>query len=172
MANLGVTWIEKSSRRWKWILIVFAFALLETILLHDVVGFGVPMKSDPAARLRGWSDLAQKVEAVRQPEDLIIGNKYQTASILSFYLPDRPVTHIPRTERIQNQFSFWPSYELKEDSRAILVTDSIDEVPDAIKQQFSIIEKVADFYRQDQGRDLKRYQIYRLEKPLMVQNFN
>ncbi len=166
IANLGVTWVEKSSRAWIAVLVILGFALLETVLLHDVVRFGVPMKSDPAARLRGWSDLAQKVESVRQPQDLIIGNKYQTASILSFYLPDRPTTYIPKTERIQNQFSFWPSYELNKESRGILITDSIDEIPDALKLQFATIEKVADFYRQDRGRDLKRYQLYRLEKPI------
>jgi 4-amino-4-deoxy-L-arabinose transferase-like glycosyltransferase len=168
MAHAGATWVERSSRHWKWVLIIFGFALVETILLHDVMGFGVPMKSDPAARLRGWSDLAKKVEEVRRPGDILIGGKYQTASILSFYLPDRPVTYIAKTKRIQNQFSFWPGYELTAESHGLLITDSIDEIPDALKEQFSSIEKIADFYRQDQGRDLKRYQVYRLERPIMV----
>ncbi len=158
---------EKSRGKSLFVSMAFGVALTLTILLHDAYRLGIDFKGDPANRLRGWSDLAQKVEAVREPNDLIIGNKYQTASILAFYLPDRPTTYIPKTERIQNQFSFWPSYDLKSVRRAILVTDSIDEVPDALKLQFSNIEKVADFYRQDRGRDLKRYQVYRLEKPIL-----
>ncbi len=157
---------SKSLRKRIFMGIALGLALIEMILLHDAYGLGIKFKGDPANRLRGWSDLAQKVESFREPQDLIIGNKYQTASILSFYLPDRPVTHIPKTERIQNQFSFWPSYELNQESRGILITDSIDEIPDALKLQFASIEKVADFYRQDRGRDLKRYQLYRLEKPI------
>jgi hypothetical protein len=154
---------EKSPWRFRFLALALGLAVIEMILLHDAYGLGLTFKGDPANRLRGWSDLAQKVESIREPNDLIIGNKYQTASILAFYLPDRPMTHIPKTERIQNQFSFWPSYDLQPDSRGILVTDSIDEVPDALKLQFGRIEKVADFYRQDRGRDLKRYQVYRLE---------
>ncbi|MES2309721.1 MAG: glycosyltransferase family 39 protein [Verrucomicrobiota bacterium] len=166
LAYAGVSLVTQSRAKAIGVAIIFGLAFLETVLCHDPFGLGVPLKSDPAARLRGWSDLAHKVDAVRQPGDVVIGNKYQTASILAFYLQDRPTTYVPKTEKIQNQFSFWPSYKFDAETHGILVTDSIDEVPDALKTQFSSIEKIADFYRQDRGRDLKQYQIYRFEKPI------
>ncbi len=48
----------------------------------------------------------------------LIGNKYQTASMLSFYLkdpriedPGHPPVYIPESQDIQNEFSFWPRYD-------------------------------------------------------------
>lgn len=166
LSHFSLTWILQSSVRAFAIKLGLIIALIQTTLLHDPYFVGLDFKNDPARRLRGWSDLAQKVNLLREPNDILIGNKYQTASILSFYLPDQPRTHIPKTTRIQNQFSFWSSYDLTPESKALLVTDSIDEVPDALKEQFQKIEKVADFFRQDRGRDLKRYQVYRLSLPI------
>ena len=48
----------------------------------------------------------------------LIGNEYQTSSMLSFYLKDKgsegpghPPVYIPESQDIQNQFSFWPRYD-------------------------------------------------------------
>ena len=48
----------------------------------------------------------------------MIGDNYQTASLLSFYLKDKhlegpghPPVYIPESQDIENEFSFWPRYD-------------------------------------------------------------
>ena len=48
----------------------------------------------------------------------IIGNKYQTAASLSFYMtdhrvegPGHPPVYIPESQNFENEFSFWPRYD-------------------------------------------------------------
>ncbi len=48
----------------------------------------------------------------------LIGNKYQTASSLSFYMsdhrvegPGHPPVYTPESQDIENEFAFWPRYD-------------------------------------------------------------
>ncbi len=104
-------------------------AVLSLLVLNtDVtrqIGIQWPYGLDPSARLRGWRTLSETVGQYRQEfekkvghEVFLIGNKYQTAAILSFYLPDRrvegpghPPVYIPEAQDFENQFSFWPRYD-------------------------------------------------------------
>jgi hypothetical protein len=75
--------------------------------------------------LRGWQTIAEQIGGLRaEMEDklktkvFLIGNKYQTASMLSFYLPEKrvegpghPPVYIPESQDMQNEFSFWPRYD-------------------------------------------------------------
>lgn len=84
-----------------------------------------PYDLDPGARLRGWKTTAEEVGKLRtqfeqqlgQPV-FLIGNKYQTAAILAFYLADKrvespghPPVYVPESQNIENQFSFWRRYD-------------------------------------------------------------
>ncbi|MBV9489611.1 MAG: glycosyltransferase family 39 protein [Verrucomicrobia bacterium] len=89
------------------------------------LGYPWPYAADPGSRLRGWKSLTEAVETFRQRFEgtlgekvFLIGNKYQTSSMLAFYLKDKrlegprhPPVYIPESQDIENQFSFWPRYD-------------------------------------------------------------
>jgi 4-amino-4-deoxy-L-arabinose transferase-like glycosyltransferase len=103
---------------------VMSLLVLNTDVLRAV---GIPWtyRLDPSSRLRGWktaaeaiADFRQRFEAKAGQKAFLIGNKYQTASMLSFYLSDRrvegpghPPVYIPESQDFQNEFSFWPRYD-------------------------------------------------------------
>jgi len=84
-----------------------------------------PYEADPGGRLRGWETVAIKVDDLRHKMEaetgkplFLIGNKYQTASSLAFYLPEKrvdvtghPPVYIPESQAIENQYSFWGRYD-------------------------------------------------------------
>jgi 4-amino-4-deoxy-L-arabinose transferase-like glycosyltransferase len=97
---------------------------LNTDLLR-AVGFALPYKRDPSARLRGWRAAAAKVEEVRARVEaelgesvFLIGSDRGVAATVGFYLRDRrvegawhPSIYIPESQHVENQFSFWPRYD-------------------------------------------------------------
>jgi 4-amino-4-deoxy-L-arabinose transferase-like glycosyltransferase len=93
--------------------------------LARTVGLSFPYGFDPGSRLAGWKTIAEAIDKLRVKfEDklgarvFLIGNEYQTSSLLSFYLTDKqsegpghPPVYIPESQDIQNEFSFWPRYD-------------------------------------------------------------
>jgi hypothetical protein len=81
--------------------------------------------NDPSSRLRGWETSAAAVQEFRHEFEqeaghpvFLIGNKYQTAASLSFYLtdhrvegPGHPPVYTPESQDIESEFSFWPRYD-------------------------------------------------------------
>ena len=90
-----------------------------------LLGVRWPYSADPGSRLRGWRTVAIKVDDLRHRLEkesgaplFLIANKYQTASSLGFYLPEKrsdgpghPPVYIPESQAIENQYSFWPRYD-------------------------------------------------------------
>ncbi len=92
-----------------------------------------------------------------------MANDNDIASELSFYLPGQPQTYIPDTGRIQNQFSFWPSYSHGPGTRVLYITDDpIDTLPGLLNQEFSHIEPVGRFDRSYRGRHIASYRVWLL----------
>ncbi len=97
---------------------------LNTDLLR-MIGIPFPYALDPSSRMRGWKTLAESVDQFRANFEskigtkvFMIGDKYQTASLLSFYLKDKhsegpghPPVYIPESQDIESEFSFWPRYD-------------------------------------------------------------
>ena len=97
---------------------------MNTNWLH-AIGISLPSDLDPNVRLHGWKTIAESIENFRTEFEkklgakvFLIGNEYQTSSMLSFYLKDKgsegpghPPVYIPESQDIQNQFSFWPRYD-------------------------------------------------------------
>lgn len=107
-----------------------ALGMVCSVLLvnTDVVRrLGIPWSydADPGARLRGWqtvaisvNDLRHKLEQESGRPLFLIANKYQTASSLSFYLPEKridspghPPVYYPESQAIENQYSLWGRYD-------------------------------------------------------------
>jgi hypothetical protein len=88
-------------------------------------GINIPYSSDPSTACRGWKTAADEIQRFRTSFEqklgepvFLIGNRYQTAAIVAFYLPDpkaedpgHPPVYIPESQNIENEFSFWPRYD-------------------------------------------------------------
>jgi hypothetical protein len=103
--------------------------LLGSIALNTdlvrMIGIPFPYELDPSSRLHGWKTVAETVDNFRVNFEnklgtkvFLIGNRFQTSSLLSFYLKDKrvegpghPPVYIPESQDIQNEFSFWPRYD-------------------------------------------------------------
>jgi hypothetical protein len=97
---------------------------LNTDLLR-IAGIEIPYQLDPSSRLRGWKTVAEKVGTFRNTFEkklgqkvFLIGNRYQTSAMLSFYLkekrpeaPGHPPVYIPESQDLENEFSFWHRYD-------------------------------------------------------------
>jgi hypothetical protein len=89
------------------------------------IGISFPYGLDSSSRLDGWRTIAELIDKFRAEFEnklgakvFVIGNEYQTSSMLSFYLKDKrsegpghPPVYIPESQDIQNEFSFWPRYD-------------------------------------------------------------
>ncbi len=166
---LVVFWREVVARRvrWRWAVgAVLALALLQTTLLHDTAILHLPRRLDPMLRAQGWPDFAAHVERARLRYDatLLIGNHYSQASMMQFYLPDRPPTYLPPEPYGSTQFTLWPGYRVTAGTRALYVTDSLKCPPHALLDQFSECSLVDDFWSLDAGRPRNRFRIFLLER--------
>jgi hypothetical protein len=93
--------------------------------LVRMIGLPFPYALDPGSKLHGWKTIAEDVDKFRANFEekigskvFMIGDKYQTSSLLSFYLKDKrlegpghPPVYIPESQDIENEFSFWPRYD-------------------------------------------------------------
>jgi hypothetical protein len=108
--------------------VLLALVMTAITLNTDMVralGVPVPYTSDFSERLRGWQTSAAAIQRFRHEFEqqtgkpvFLIGNKYQTAASLAFYMtdhrveaPGHPAVYIPESQNIENQFSFWPRYD-------------------------------------------------------------
>ena len=85
----------------------------------------MPRRLDPLDRARGSRDLAAQIVRLQSSTGakVVIANKYMTASLLSFYLPDQPDTFMPVDSPPFNQLVLWPIYREKHPSdNAIFVS--------------------------------------------------
>ncbi len=89
------------------------------------IGVSFPSDAESGSGFRGWKTAAEAIDKFRAEFEnklgakvFMIGNEYQTSSMLSFYLKDKrsegpghPPVYIPESQDIQNEFSFWPRYD-------------------------------------------------------------
>jgi 4-amino-4-deoxy-L-arabinose transferase-like glycosyltransferase len=172
-----VYWREVVARlpAWRWgVRAAFAIALLMTVALHDTEPLMIVANrvtsdlhrrpiTDPLRRAQGWTDFKTHVQQARDKYNpgLLIANHYSQASMMSFYLPDQPVTYLLPASYGDSQFTLWPGYNLQPDTRALYVTDSgNDTLPKALQDEFSKIEVVDDFWAKHHDRPMTRFRIY------------
>ena len=155
------------SPKWRWAAWAgLGLALVTTLLLHSATFFCLPLKLDLMRRGEGWLDFAQHVQQARQQTrpDLLIANYYAQASMMQFYLPDRPFTYLPPAPYGDSQFTLWPGYTVGHGTRALYVSDSRGPLPKQLKDEFDHWELVDDFWSQYHGRATTHFQIYLLSR--------
>jgi len=163
-----------------WVSALICATMMNTDILRRS-GIPWPYPKDPSKRILGWKETSTAVEGIirKAAEDLgepvfLIGNKYQTAAVLNFYLPGdipiiRPDKKYPPVFCLehplpQNQFSFWPRYEAEDPQKnptspylgktALYITDdaSREGAPSKIRETFPQYEvtSVIDITRRGQ----------------------
>jgi hypothetical protein len=79
---------------------------------------------------------------------------------MAFYLPDQPTTYLHPEPYGATQFTLWPGYIVRPDTRALYVTTSNDPPPPSITNQFGKVELLDDFWSQYHGRPMTEFHIY------------
>ena len=145
-----------------WIGAAFGLALVMTILMHDTDYLHLPQGKDPLRRAKGWPEFAAHVQSARAQyhANVLIGDHYSQASMMSFYLPDQPTTYLFPDTYGATQFTLWPTYQVTPDTRALYVTTSTNGLPDTLESQFSQVRQVDDFWATHLGRKMTEFRIY------------
>ncbi|NCX47538.1 MAG: hypothetical protein EBW82_02795 [Verrucomicrobia bacterium] len=138
---------------WRWVMAVaLLIGFVETALLHDFLP--LHFKNNPLDRAKGWADLAGEAEKVRKRigADFVVADEYQTASLLSFYLPDQPRAFTPDWPQMMTQYSIWPSYREKfpSGSTGLYVAEQPNPLP-PIARDFETVRVVGTYRRSTWG---------------------
>jgi 4-amino-4-deoxy-L-arabinose transferase-like glycosyltransferase len=152
-----------SPRRRRLAAATLILAILLTAGLHlAVLLAGPPGKRNPLSRLRGSRDLAGQIAAAarRRGAAFVIGDHYQLASLLSFYLPDRADVYTPCGERPANQLDLWGGYGDALLGQDALYVSASSEVPPALGMQFAAIEPLPPLATHWRGDLVNRYFVF------------
>jgi len=108
-------------------LVLGLFMSLLLVNTDAVRRLGLPWqyRRDPTGRLHGWKTTAIAIDKIRHDLEhaagkplFLIANRYQSASAVAFYLPEKrvdgpghPPVYIAESQAIENQYSFWGRYD-------------------------------------------------------------
>ncbi len=141
----------------------FLMAMLETIVLHNPEPLNLPPKLDPLGRVVGWSQIASRLDDLRNQEhaDILIADAYKEASVFSFYLPDKAFIYTLRHVPPANQFDFWPTYPTVAPHRALWITGENSSA--ALSKDYNTITFIECVMISFHGRPFREYTIYLCE---------
>ena len=146
--------VRLGASSWKWLAVLgLTIGFIETALLHDFLP--LHFKNNPLDRAKGWKDLAGEAEKVRRQigADFVIADEYQTASLLSFYLPGQPRAFTPDWPQIMTQYSLWPSYREKHPSGSTGLYVAEQPVPlPPIQRDFEQVRVISTYRRSTWGQ--------------------
>ncbi|MBL7076077.1 MAG: glycosyltransferase family 39 protein [Kiritimatiellae bacterium] len=159
---LAGTWCALSAtsrvaRTLTWVALAPAVLLAAVLLAAPATR--IPRVEALLYRIRGWQDLARRVEQFNEAESLsfVIGDHYQTASLLAFYMADHPDTFIVDRPRVQNQYSLWPTYGDKEVGQDALYVTRESLPPNDLRQQFTAIDPPKEIWSQRDGKPVRKF---------------
>ncbi|MEZ0296502.1 MAG: ArnT family glycosyltransferase [Candidatus Methylacidiphilales bacterium] len=172
-----------------------SLGLLETLALHGTGALNLPVKSDPMNRARGWEALGKAMDELRAEykPTLILANRYQHASVLSWYMKGKPHTYTAKGDRevhridawpteqraqalsqpplpraIENQFSFWPTYKVKRGDVALFLTDEmLQHNADGLKAEFEHMDKVGEIDIMFNEKKIRSFSVYVARQPYL-----
>jgi hypothetical protein len=91
----------------------------------------------------GWQELPKALAAAGYDptQQFLIGDKYQTTSILSFYGPSQKRAYFLNVHQLRkNQFSYWPGIEAEQPGKDALLV-AIEATPKSEEQRNDVIDK-------------------------------
>ncbi|MEN3046937.1 MAG: glycosyltransferase family 39 protein [Candidatus Hydrothermales bacterium] len=138
-----------------YVLSSFTFLILTIIHIHTMNPI-VKFKKDPTNRLRNWEKLAEDVEwlSERYGINQFSANTYQLASILSFYLKEKPYVYSLNINSRENQFTIWQKNKKIPDT--LFYVGNINE---NFYKHFKEIEKIGV-----SKSEFREYEFYKLVK--------
>ena len=175
---LGVAWALESGSlaRKKALKIGVAVGLIFTFFTYfpgtlGALGFPLSSKTDPTMRLRGWSELGDRVGALDQElrarygwdgQSLVIASdQRQLVSEISFYAPGNPEVFIwPGSMKINSQYHLLPGLSMKIGANVLFVTPVGQKLPPDFEGSFDSVEfiqKIDVAYRGETLRSVDAY---------------
>jgi 4-amino-4-deoxy-L-arabinose transferase-like glycosyltransferase len=156
--RLGTRWVRhfvKSGLLLGAILVILGH---DTNIIKRVTGYYLPVKLDPLHRVREWDKIAQTIDTARvqllsegKPV-FIIADNYGLAGELTFYLPEAkqnvtgtPLVYYQSSLVPENQFFFWPGYNIRKGENAIYVREldrakpQPHEAPERLVREFESV---------------------------------
>jgi hypothetical protein len=112
---LGWFFLEQGSEKMKWAQRGLGVSLALTIFLLLLSSFSLyPYRLNPFKHNTGWMVLQEALDrqGYNPDQDFLVSDKYQTASLLSFYSTGQKRAYFLNLQGIRkNQFSYWPSLQ-------------------------------------------------------------
>jgi hypothetical protein len=137
---LGIAWVldEKIPHGRKWFIGATILSLLMCIggllipYFQQKSLFSIPYKINPFRQNVGWDVLERDLASLGyDPKmDFLFSDKYQMASLLSFYSPGQKRAYFFNiSESRKNQFSYWPQMEEREKGKTgyFVVSENIED---------------------------------------------
>jgi 4-amino-4-deoxy-L-arabinose transferase-like glycosyltransferase len=145
------------------IVMTYALAWLQTLLVHDTEILHLPSRMDPMRRVSGWAEIAGHLNDLRQQQhaDVLLADGYKEASAFSFYLPDKPFVYALRHEPPSTQFDFWPTYPTDAPHRVLWISDGDSIAP--VRVQFNTITFVEHIIFSFNGEAYREYSVFLCE---------
>jgi len=165
---LGIAWLSdagRAGRRWAGptlkVGVGLALAATLAVYLQALTGL-VQHPKDPTNQAYGWRELAEDIQSRREeagdPHLPVVTRPYQTAAMLTYYLPDHPLLYVADYAHRGSQFTLWQDYE-KLAGRDALFIDS-QEIPGKFARCFDQVEEKAGLFRARGGRPIEAYRGY------------
>ncbi|HEU6435916.1 MAG TPA: glycosyltransferase family 39 protein [Nitratidesulfovibrio sp.] len=131
-----------------WRRLVPAWAVLGVLtfgLVHAQDALPLPARYNPATRLKGWADLGEHLDEVRQqlpdPDRVFFfSDAYDMTASLAFYAPGQPVTYCADFGRRMSQYDIWPSPADKVGWDAVLVRRDGPDMPRQLEEMFDSVQ--------------------------------
>ena len=160
-----VYWRDVIANRpgWRWgAAMALSVAGIMTVVLHDTDYLHLPGRLDPLRRAKGWDDFARHIQEarVKYRANLLIGDHYRQASLMSFYLPDHPTTFLLPEAFGASQFSMWPGYRKDGNTRALYIRNAETNAPWEFTAQFPNARLVDRFWTLHKGRPMNEFELY------------
>lgn len=165
---LGIAWLfdaRRAGRRWaKPVLAAGAgLALLATLLVYfQTVTSVIRHPKDPTSQAFGWRELAVEIQKLREkagdPYLPLVTRPYQTAAMLTYYLPDHPLVYVADYAHRGSQYTLWQDYEKLVGHDALFI--DAQELPGKFARTFDQVEEWTGLSRRRGGRPVEEYRVY------------
>ncbi|MGC8900989.1 MAG: ArnT family glycosyltransferase [bacterium] len=126
--------------------------------------FNIPPQNQFTIRLKGWNKLAEYVETVSKPGDIIGATDYGVTAELAFYLKGQPqVYYLPTNVLSKNAYSYFQNRSVLYGKNIIIVDRGNGPLNPVTRSLFAKIEKIGEFKLTDRSTGISwaSFTIYR-----------
>jgi 4-amino-4-deoxy-L-arabinose transferase-like glycosyltransferase len=120
--------------------------------------FHLPPHNQFTTRLRGWNRLAQQVEMLSKPGDVVGATDYGVTAELAFYLKGQPqVYFLPTSGAAKNAYWFFQNRKVLLGKNILIVDRGDGELNSVTQSSFSHVEKLEVFKLTDSATGITWY---------------